>query len=589
MAALRTELGVPETFPPEVDAAVRAAVAGASTEEPSGGRGAAGAADRPDRTGVALVTIDPPGSRDLDQAYGAERRPGGGVRVWYAIADVAAFVPAGGAIDAEAQRRGVTFYGPDRRIPLHPPDLSEGAASLLPDGDRPALLWCIDLDEAGAPVATRCERALVRSRAQLTYAEVSRAVAAGTADEPLTLLRTIGELRIAAEIARGGVSLPIPDQVIEPGAGADLRLAYDAPVPAEAWNAQVSLLTGMEAARVMLAGGVGVLRTLPPADERTLARLRRSARALGVAWPEAGGYPAFVRSLDPATATGAALLVQAARVLRGAGYVGFRDGTAPEAATHAAVAAPYAHVTAPLRRLCDRAANEVVLALLAGAEVPEWAQAAVEVLPDVMAESGRARGGLLAGGARPGRGAGAAPGGGPALPRGRGRCRRRRRARPGPAARAGGGRPCPDAVPLRAGRRGGRARAGRRPGGPARRARGGVTVAAIGDFLAGCRRVVGDGRGGHRSRGHGRRRDRLDGTLHRVDARRRPPGHDRRGGRRRRPRSPASRGPRPPGRQHGPGRPGRCRWRARSWSAWAGSAPSARSTRWPGRSPPEPG
>ena len=75
-------------------------------------------------------------------------------------------------------------------------------------------------------------------------------------------------------------------------------------------------------------------------------------------------------------------------MLRGAGYVGFRDGTAPEAATHAAVAAPYAHVTAPLRRLCDRAANEVVLALLAGAEVPEWAQAAVEVLPDVMAESG---------------------------------------------------------------------------------------------------------------------------------------------------------------------------------------------------------
>ena len=95
-----------------------------------------------------------------------------------------------------------------------------------------------------------------------------------------------------------------------------------------------------------------------------------------------------MRSLDPATATGAALLVQAARVLRGAGYVGFRDGAVPEAATHAAVAAPYAHVTAPLRRLCDRAANEVVLALLAGAEVPEWAQAAVEVLPGVMAETG---------------------------------------------------------------------------------------------------------------------------------------------------------------------------------------------------------
>ena len=383
---------MPDEFPAPVSAAAQAALAGAgagsvaaATGSPA--PGSAAAARRADRTDVVLVTIDPPGSRDLDQAYGAERLPGHGVRVWYAIADVAAFVPAGGAVDVEAHRRGVTFYGPDRRIPLHPPALSEGAASLLPDGDRPALLWCIDLDGDGAPVATRCERAVVRSRAQLTYAEVSAAVADGTADEALSLLRDIGERRLAAEAARGGVSLPIPDQVVTPGPDGDLRLSYDAPVPAEAWNAQVSLLTGMEAARLMIEGGVGLVRTLPPADDRTLDRLRRSARALGVAWPDQGGYPAFVRSLDPATPTGAALLVQASRVLRGAGYVGFRDGQVPADPRHHAVAAAYAHVTAPLRRLCDRAANEVVLALLAGTDVPEWAAAEIEVLPEVMAEA----------------------------------------------------------------------------------------------------------------------------------------------------------------------------------------------------------
>jgi exoribonuclease R len=149
----------------------------------------------------------------------------------------------------------------------------------------------------------------------------------------------------------------------------------------------------MEAARIMIEGGIGLLRTLPPADERTRARLRHSAKALGVAWPSgpalaAGeGYPAFVRSLDPGTPVGAALLVQATRALRGAGYAGFTGGALPDHHAHAAVAAPYAHVTAPLRRLCDRAANEVVLALVAGVTVPDWVETELTLLPEVMAEA----------------------------------------------------------------------------------------------------------------------------------------------------------------------------------------------------------
>ena len=72
----------------------------------------------------------------------------------------------GGAIDAEAHRRGETLYGPGSKVPLHPPVLSEGAASLLPDGPRPALLWTIDLDSSGAQVSVNVERAMVRSRAE---------------------------------------------------------------------------------------------------------------------------------------------------------------------------------------------------------------------------------------------------------------------------------------------------------------------------------------------------------------------------------------------------------------------------------------
>ena len=376
MARVRAELGVADGFPADVLAAAEAAAR--STARTSG---------RPDRTDIALVTIDPPGSRDLDQAYGAERRPDRGYRIWYAIADVAAFVDPGGSLDAECHGRGVTLYGPDRREPLHPPVLGEGAASLLPDGDRPALLWCIDLDGDATPVATRLERAIVRSRAQLTYANVVADLESAPAAEPLVLLREVGLLGQAAEAARGGVSLPLPDQVVEPDGQHHYRLAYRAPVESEGWNAQISLLAGLEAARIMIEGGVGLLRMLAPPDDRTLARLRRSATALGVEWPPTGGYPAFVRSLDPTSPTGAALLVQAARALRGAGYVGFVGGAVPTDPVHGAVAAPYAHVTAPLRRLCDRAANEVVLSLLAGQPAPEWAVAELALLPGVMGEA----------------------------------------------------------------------------------------------------------------------------------------------------------------------------------------------------------
>ena len=77
-----------------------------------------------DRTDLELVTIDPPGSTDLDQAVWIGTRRGGGYQVRYAIADVAAFVEPEGAIDRAARARGVTLYLPDRRLPLHPPVLS---------------------------------------------------------------------------------------------------------------------------------------------------------------------------------------------------------------------------------------------------------------------------------------------------------------------------------------------------------------------------------------------------------------------------------------------------------------------------------
>ena len=372
VAALHRELGVTPTFPAEAEA--EAAAAARSPQLPE-----------LDRTDLPFVTIDPDGARDLDQAVHLERR-GTGYRVWYAIADVAAFVRPGGAVDEEAHRRGETLYGVGGKVPLHPPQLSEGACSLLPDGPRPAVLWQVDLDAAGERTAVHVERALVRSRAQLSYAQVQAALDAGTAAPEFDLLREVGELRLAREQDRGGVSLPLPDQEVEL-AGGRLHLAFRSPLPVETWNAQVSLLTGTSAAWLMLEGAVGVLRTLPPPDPRDVARLRRVAAALRVAWPEAVTYPDFIRMLDPARADHAAVLTASASLLRGSGYAAF-TGSVPEHHEHAALATSYSHVTAPLRRLVDRYGGEVCLALCAGRPVPEWVTERLAGLPATMRTTG---------------------------------------------------------------------------------------------------------------------------------------------------------------------------------------------------------
>lgn len=344
-----------------------------------------------DATDLELFTLDPPGSLDLDQAMSLSRR-GSGYRLHYAIADVAAFVQPGGAIDTEARRRVQTLYFPDSRVPLHPARLSEDAASLLPGELRPSVLWQLDLDADGVVLLADVRRALVRSRRRLDYEGVQRAIDTGGADEQLRLLAEIGRLREAREADRGGVSLPIPEQEVEPADGG-YRLRYRAPRPADGWNAQISLLTGMAAAELMLDAGVGLLRTLPVAPESAYVRLRRTATALDVDWPQGTPYAVLIRSLDPGRANHAAFLKECAGLLRGAGYQAFdsAQGVSPPLDPgHSALAAPYAHCTAPLRRLADRYAQEICVAVAGGSDVPHWVSEQLLGVPALM-ESGDRR------------------------------------------------------------------------------------------------------------------------------------------------------------------------------------------------------
>jgi len=373
VARIVREQRLPTEFPPEVEAAAAQAAANPRLPEL-------------DRTDIALVTIDPPESMDLDQAMFLERRAGG-YRVYYAIADVAAFVTAGDAIDVEANRRGETLYGATSTIPLHPKSLCEGAASLLPDQLRPSILWTIDLDASGEIAAIDVRRARVRSRGKYNYASVQQAIDAGTAEPIWAVLREIGTLRQQREQARGGVSLALPEVEFN-NANGQWSLEYRVSHPVEEWNAQVSLLTGMAAARLMVQGKVGLLRTLPPPDAQSIARLRLTAQALDITWPGGQSYPDFIRALDPSQPKHIAMMMSCTTVLRGAGYAAF-NGSLPDQPMHSAIAAEYAHVTAPMRRLVDRYASEICVALCARQPVPQWAIDALPGLPDTMDASDR--------------------------------------------------------------------------------------------------------------------------------------------------------------------------------------------------------
>ncbi|MFY1624289.1 RNB domain-containing ribonuclease [Micromonospora sp. WMMD735] len=374
--ALRRELGLPDGFPA---AAQREADQAAEAPPPV----------VTDRTDVPFVTVDPATSRDLDQAMHLSRRPGG-YRVRYAIADVATHVRPGGPLEEETWRRGQTVYLPDGNVPLHPHTLSEGAASLLPDVDRAAVLWTIDLDADGATVAVGLERALVRSRAKLDYPGVQVAADAGRLPDPIALLPEIGTLLTARGLRRGAINLPLPEQDVEPD-GDGWRLVLRGPGPMEDHNAQISLLTGMAAADIMLAGRIGLLRTMPAPKPEAVARLRAAAAPLGVHWPDGVRVGEVLAGLDASQPRAAAFVDQAAELMRGAAYTAF-DGELPEQPGHGGVAAAYAHVTAPLRRLADRYATEVCLALHEGREVPQWARSALPRLPEVMASTDRTAG-----------------------------------------------------------------------------------------------------------------------------------------------------------------------------------------------------
>lgn len=326
-----------------------------------------------DRTDWPFVTLDPASSTDLDQAFHIETT-GDDVLLHYAIADVAWFVEDGGALDQEAWQRGETQYLPDGKAGLYPPVLAEGAASLLPDGPRPAIVFHVRVDTEGQSKLDGVERSVIHSRAKLAYETV----------KPAQLPDAFGELarRIArAEDARGAARIEPLEQEVHALDGGGYDISFRPRLQSEDDNAAMSLATNLAIADSLYAAGTGLFRVMPEPDGGAEQRLRHTARALGIEWAAGTNLTGFERSLVGKDPKSAALLMAIRRAGGGASYVPFTAGQRP---WHAAMAATYAHGTAPLRRLADRYVVMAALAVANNQPVPDAVAAAFSKLPPVM-------------------------------------------------------------------------------------------------------------------------------------------------------------------------------------------------------------
>jgi exoribonuclease R len=360
LAAIRRQFQIPDGFPAEVLAAAEVA----ASRVPS---------DHADRTSVPFVTLDPASSTDLDQAFWIEAS-GSDLLLHYAIADVGWFVEDGSLIDAEAWRRGTTYYLPDGKAGLYPPVLSEGAASLLPDGPRPAIVFTVRVDPDGNVKLETAERALVRSRAKLAYDLVRD-------DELPPGFAELAHRIESAEARRGAARVDPPEQEVVANGDGRYRLLFRPMAVAEQRNAALSLATNLAIADTLLAHKAGLFRVMGEPDRRSLKRLRHSARALSIDWPKPMPLEQLERSLDPGDPKHASFMLAIRRAGAPAGYMPYKEGVVP---WHSAMAATYVHATAPLRRLADRYVVETTLAIANGRPVPDWITQAFPKLPVIM-------------------------------------------------------------------------------------------------------------------------------------------------------------------------------------------------------------
>ena len=292
---------------------------------------------RRDLTDLTAVSVDSRSTREIDDLISAERTTEGGFRMGIHIADPAAFVEPGDALDDEAIARGLTYYMPDLRLPMLPAPISEEAASLVPEQERPALSFLVELDARGAMRGYEIVRSVVRSAARLDYEAADRLATGGEGvlGELLATAAEIAGLRRGVRAAKGAVTILAPEvelHVVEDGVELE-RIAADSTARSAVSEAMV--LAGEVSARFCLEAGLPVIyrrQTIP------------------------GSLPEL-----PAKGVSDPIVVRQVRRLLKRAEVGLQPGAHASLGLEA-----YAQTTSPIRRYQDLAIQRQIASRLRG-------------------------------------------------------------------------------------------------------------------------------------------------------------------------------------------------------------------------------
>lgn len=351
---------------------------------------------REDLRDLPLVTIDPADARDHDDAVWGERTSDGGYRVVVAIADVSHYVREATALDAEAAARGCSIYLPDRAVPMLPPTLSSGIASLVPGKDRLALAVEIHVGPGGAVRGHRFLEGLMRSRARLTYEGVARALdlteavprqkEAESHRDQLVVLRDLASILRAHRIRRGSLDFDLPEgkvvlddsnaepvDVVRSRKDPGVRLAYR--IVEELMLLANEVVAGEFSSR----SAPTIYRVHGKPDEKKILQFVDVASALGHHMDvESATNPKtlarFLRRIE-GNAQAPLLSYLLLRAMQQAIYSTDNIG-------HFALAArDYLHFTSPIRRYPDLAVHRMLRAMIRGQRVdletvPHWLRTA---------------------------------------------------------------------------------------------------------------------------------------------------------------------------------------------------------------------